>query len=216
MRKVHRGASSPCERCRQVCSTAHNKRRHDKVCRVSQPRAPTGELQEEPPDPLETRLCLRENQAASYVKREPGGTDPLGLSDYGGENAPSSETSKEEDPSWKVSLSEEEERRHPERSSWGGSAPPGGRTGGSMRRWAVPSSDSEEELQTEVEDVVRIGFSPGSTGRTARRAKQHKARRPSTEGSGNSSKSPGWGSAVHLPRSQAYEPCSPWFVPAAS
>ena len=113
-----------------------------------------------------------ENQATSYVEREPGGTDPLGLSDCGEEDAPSSETSEEEDSSWKDSASEEEGQRHPGRSSRGGPAPPGGRTGGRVRRRAAPSSESEEEPQTEVEDVAVFGLNPGSTGRAARRAEQ--------------------------------------------
>ena len=49
MRNVHRGPRSPCERCRQVCSTPHNKNRHDKACRASQHGSPQGELQEEDP-----------------------------------------------------------------------------------------------------------------------------------------------------------------------
>ena len=64
---------------------------------MSQPQAPPGELQEETPDPLEKRLCLGENQAASYTKREQVGTDPLGLSNCGGEDPTSSETKQEED-----------------------------------------------------------------------------------------------------------------------
>ena len=82
-----------------------------------------------------------------------------------------------------------------------------------MRRRAVPNSVSKEEPQAEVEDVVPIGLNPGSTGPAARPAEQQKARRSPTEGSGNSSTSPRWVSAVHSPRSPAYEPYSPLFVP---
>ena len=95
----------------------------------------------------------------------------------------SQESAGEEDPSWKGSANEEEERRHPEQGSWGAPAPSRGRTDG----------------RAEVERVVPTDIIPGSTG--------------PTEGSGNRSTSPSWGSAVHSPRSLAYEPYSPLFVP---
>ena len=59
-----------------------------------------------------------------------------------------------------------------------------------------------------MKDVMLIGLSPRLTGRAARCAKQQKARTPPTDGSGNSSTSPRWGSAVHSARSLAYEPIS--------
>ena len=113
-----------------------------------------------------------ENQATSYVEGEPGGKDPLGLSDGDKEEGSNSESNEEEDPSWKNSASEEEGQRHPARSLRRGPAPPGGRTGGRMRPRAALCSESEEESQTEGEDIVLLGLNQGSTGRAANRASQ--------------------------------------------
>ena len=60
-KKVHSRARSPCPRCRRVCSTANNEKRHNVRCRAAQTQAPpnvpqedpqteaTGEMQEEEP-----------------------------------------------------------------------------------------------------------------------------------------------------------------------
>ena len=47
-RKVHSRARSPCPRCRRVCSTANNKRRHNVRCRASQTQASPNLPQEDP------------------------------------------------------------------------------------------------------------------------------------------------------------------------
>ena len=69
------------------------------------------------------------------------------------------------------------------------------------------------EPQTVVEDIVLISLNPEVTGHAARHAEQQKARRPPTEGSGNSSTSPNWCSAVYSPHSPAHNPYYPRFTP---
>ena len=145
-----------------------------------------------------------ESQSTTYAGREPGGTDPLGLNNWGEEDAHSSEYSEKEDSSWKNSANENEGQRHPGRSSRAGSAPPGGKHDGRVRRRAAPSS--EDGPQTKVEGVRRFGLSKGPAGSATTWAQKQTARRPTTEGPSNSSRSPRRGPAVHSPHLTSRKP----------
>ena len=64
-----------------------------------------------------------------------------------------------------------------------------------------------------MEIVGPTGTNPVSARPAARPAEQQEAPRSPTEGSGNRSTSPKWGSAIYSPLSPAYAPFSPLFTP---